>query len=118
MFTFRAPALMLPAVLSAILTPTAGITQTDTNSSVPPLQIDVRNVLVDVIVTDKQGAVVPGLKKEDFQIIENGRPQRIEYFEPHFPSAAAPMQAARRLPVNTLYQCAGGPAKRGHSIYC
>src|SRR5262249_33559377 len=68
----------------------------------PPLQINVRNVLVDVVVADKNGAVVPGLTKENFQLFENGAPQRIEYFEPHFPSAPVTVQPAPQLPINTF----------------
>jgi Ca-activated chloride channel family protein len=33
-----------------------------------------------VIVTDKQGALVTGLKAEDFQVVEEGNPQSITYF--------------------------------------
>jgi VWFA-related protein len=35
----------------------------------------VRLVLVDVLATDRQGNVVTGLTKEDFEIFEDGRPQ-------------------------------------------
>jgi VWFA-related protein len=34
--------------------------------------IDIRVIDIDVVVTDKRGNFVPGLKKEDFEILENG----------------------------------------------
>jgi VWFA-related protein len=42
--------------------------------------IDVRVIDFDVIVTDKRGNFVPGLKKEDFEIYENGVPKTITNF--------------------------------------
>ena len=33
-----------------------------------------------VVLTDKQGAPITGLKVEDFEILEEGKPQRITYF--------------------------------------
>lgn len=42
--------------------------------------IDVRVIDVDVIVTDRRGNFVPGLKKEDFEILENGVPKAISNF--------------------------------------
>ncbi len=42
--------------------------------------IDVRVIDVDVIVTDRRGNFVPGLKKEDFEILENGVPKTISNF--------------------------------------
>jgi len=42
--------------------------------------IDVRVINVDVIVTDKKGNVIHGLKKGDFEIIENGAPKPVSNF--------------------------------------
>ncbi len=52
----------------------------------------VNNVLVDVVVTDKNGLPIGNLAKERFQIFENGAPQQIAFFEEHRaePAAAAP----------------------------
>ena len=47
-----------------------------------PLKSSTRLVTVDVVVTDSHGAPVRGLKKEDFQIIEeHNRGQQIDHFE-------------------------------------
>jgi len=42
--------------------------------------IDVRVINVDVVVTDKRGNPIPGLKQEDFEIFENGAPKPISNF--------------------------------------
>ena len=42
--------------------------------------IDVRIIDVDVIVTDRRGNFISGLKKEDFEILENGVPKAISNF--------------------------------------
>jgi len=46
-----------------------------------PLRLDVKLVSLFVNVTDKNGAIVGGLTKEDFKITEDGRPQNIAVFE-------------------------------------
>jgi VWFA-related protein len=40
-------------------------------------------VVEDVVVTDRKGHPVDGLRKEDFQIFEEGKPQTIVSFEEH-----------------------------------
>ena len=47
----------------------------------PPIHVNVRLVNVFVNVTDAQGAPVPGLTQKDFALSEDGRPQKISYFE-------------------------------------
>ncbi|MGC1424782.1 MAG: VWA domain-containing protein [Terracidiphilus sp.] len=102
MLTFRTPALALLAIVFTVLAPSFASAQSN-NPPSPPLQINVRNVLVDIVVTDKTGVAVPGLHKEDFEILENGKPQTVQYFEPHFPSTAAtPAQPTPPLPPNTF----------------
>lgn len=46
----------------------------------PTLRASVEQVVVDVVVTDANGGVVPGLGVEDFAIVEDGAPQRILTF--------------------------------------
>jgi VWFA-related protein len=71
-----------------------------TQSSVT-LKQTVNNVLVDVVVTDKNGQPVKGLGKEHFQILENGVPQPMAFFEEHQPEpAAAPVEHPLTLPPN------------------
>ena len=46
-------------------------------------------VLVPVVVTDKEGNHVSGLKKEDFRLLENGKDQKVASVEEIKPTAAA-----------------------------
>src|SRR5258708_8135921 len=47
----------------------------------PTFEAGVALVRVTVVVRDKTGALVRGLKREDFTITEDGKPQTIEAFE-------------------------------------
>ena len=78
-------ALMLAASAAAFGQSTNQSSQTppakakDTQSSVT-ITANVRQVLVPVVVTDKKGHYVTDLKASDFQIFEDGAPQKIVAF--------------------------------------
>ncbi len=44
------------------------------------IRVDVPVVNLDVLVTTKDGQTIPGLKKENFKIMEDGQPQQIATF--------------------------------------
>ena len=46
----------------------------------PTIRVNTRLVLVDVVVTDKQGKPVTGLKPADFTVQEKGKAQKIAFF--------------------------------------
>ncbi len=46
----------------------------------PVLKLKTELVNVRAVVTDKTGAVVENLKKEDFEVLENDRPQQVSFF--------------------------------------
>ena len=46
----------------------------------PTFKTQVEYVEVDAVVTDQQGNFVRNLKKEDFQVFEDGRPQSVANF--------------------------------------
>ena len=50
---------------------------------IPTLKTRARLVLVDVVVTDNKGEPVPGLKKDDFEVFEDGKDQTVSGFEEH-----------------------------------
>ena len=56
----------------------------DAHSSAPQgmvLRLEVRRVPLDIVVTDKQGNPVRGLKKDDFIIKEGGKTQKALSFD-------------------------------------
>lgn len=66
------------------------------NAPSSTLRINSRSVLVDVVVTDKSGKPVTGLKQDAFTVMEQGKPQTIGYFEEH--TAAPLMTAPQEMP--------------------
>jgi VWFA-related protein len=74
----------------------------------PQLTLNVRTAVEDVVVMDKNGHAVPDLRKEDFQVFENGKPQAIAFFEPNFAETeSAPPPSA--LPPNTFTNVPASP---------
>jgi len=75
------------------------------------LRTTTRLVQINVIVT-KDGAPVPGLKKEDFQVFDNGKHQEIRQFSEDtramLPSVADPLPPGTF--TNQLEQRSGAPA--------
>ncbi len=59
------------------------VSSQSTQSTIPPtptFRADVEYVEVDALVTDERGRFVPNLRKEDFRIFEDGKPQTIASF--------------------------------------
>src|SRR5262245_16406857 len=54
--------------------------QTPAGQPAVTFKAEVNYVDVDAIVTDRQGRFISDLKKEDFEILEDGKPQKIEMF--------------------------------------
>src|SRR6188508_2334880 len=46
------------------------------------IRVDTELAEFEVLVEDKEGRLVHGLRAEDFRILENGKPQRIDFFQP------------------------------------
>src|SRR5579863_7337964 len=57
----------------------------------PTIKSDVRIVLVDVVVTGAKGAPAGGLKKEDFQVSEDGKAQTVSFFDEHTDGKVTPV---------------------------
>jgi VWFA-related protein len=90
LFAFAAPALaqfITPGMGAPMEVPSRQQTPIDRK----PLTFSskAQYVLVPVIVTDKSQAAIKGLKKEDFTILENGKPQPVSSVEEINTAAAA-----------------------------
>jgi len=55
----------------------------------PTLKVEVRVVLVDVLATNKKGEAASGLTKDQFEVLEDGVPQAVTFFEEHKEAPAA-----------------------------
>jgi len=59
----------------------AALSPMATNGQTATFKMDVKLVNVFVNVTDRNGAIVGGLNRDDFAVFEDGRPQQIALFE-------------------------------------
>jgi len=94
-FRFFSNSLFLLAVFS--LPPLH--TQEPAPVQAPTIKVETRVVIVDVVVADKQGHTVPGLRKDNFEITEDGSAQSISVFEEHKGAAIAEI----RLPPPNVF---------------
>ncbi|HSB08184.1 MAG TPA: VWA domain-containing protein [Blastocatellia bacterium] len=94
--------LILTIVLQTI---TPGRPQSQTNRSEQDRPLRLRTDLIEIraVVTDRQGKVVDDLKKEDFEVLENGREQQVAFFSLE---KLAVQPAATPMPTT-----AGGPGR-------
>jgi VWFA-related protein len=60
--------------------PDPGHPDQDQDQSTETLKVNVNVVQLFFNVKDKKGALIPSLTKNDFQILEDGKPQTIKYF--------------------------------------
>jgi Ca-activated chloride channel family protein len=63
-----------------------------------PIRSTTLLVQLTVVVTDKSGQPVAGLKKEDFAVLDEGKPQEIAFFSGQVPPA---VEAKTQLPNRT-----------------
>jgi VWFA-related protein len=79
------------AVAVVVLAPRTARTQTPAGEPQEPagsgqlqFAVSVETVTLDVVVVDKKGRFVPGLKPESFEVLEDGRPQNLSFFTAQF----------------------------------
>jgi VWFA-related protein len=80
--------------------PAAGAPAADA-APAPRFPTAVEQVTVDVVVTDKKGAPVTGLTADDFQILEEDKPQKVASFESVQVPAAASEKTPERPRIST-----------------
>jgi VWFA-related protein len=81
--------LVLGVLMITLLVPAGAMRAQEKQESPPPQQpggysisVTVPVVNVDIVVTDNEGNFLTGLKKENFRILEDGKPQVITNFAP------------------------------------
>jgi VWFA-related protein len=97
--------LILSFLLSARMDPQTG-SEAVTPKQQTVIRSSVRLVQVSVVVEDKKGNPVTGLRQEDFTVLDEGKPQQIAFFTAPAPSTQPPEQpashAASLLPANAF----------------
>src|SRR4051812_7259258 len=85
---------VLTTAISAVALPPQ-FSKEDVNT--PAVRVSTRLVLVDAVVTVKAGQRITDLKKDDFTVLENGKPQKLSAFSFEVPEPPSPRPA---LPPN------------------
>jgi VWFA-related protein len=70
----------------------------------------VRAVVVDVVIRDRRGLPVRDLSQADFELLEDGVPQKLGSFTPVFDSVPAPLAVAPKAPAAPPNTNATAPA--------
>ncbi len=93
--------LLLGSLSTLLSAPLRSQTAPQDDSGRQVFKANAQIVVLDVVVTGKNGRPVPGLHKEDFLVSEDGRPQTVTYFEEE--TGAQPLQAnLPALPPNVF----------------
>jgi VWFA-related protein len=74
--------------------------EVSSHDTAPTFKVRVNLVLVRVVVRDEQGNIVPNLKKEDFQLFDNRKPQVISAFSVETPETHAVVPTAPATPAS------------------
>src|SRR3989442_501001 len=77
--TLRTYVALLAVVSTALILPLAGFAQNPQDQD-DVLRVTTELVVLNVTVLDKNGKFIPGLKSSDFQILEDGQPQKASTF--------------------------------------
>jgi len=77
--------------------------------------IEVRVANVDVIVTDRSGHPVHGLTKDDFELLENGKPQTITNFYEVGPTQSLPLTVSGGGQTPSSVQTGEAPVLHGNA---
>jgi VWFA-related protein len=81
-YLFLLPLTVIAALAQTPASPSKSSQQSPSAGYVTPLfNATTRNVILDVVVTDKKGNVVTGLTRNDFVIREDSAPQEIQSFD-------------------------------------
>ncbi len=102
---------LLRSSLVVVIVAAASLSGQQPSTPSPAIRVTTHMVLVDVVVTDKQGKAVTGLRPEDFVVEENGKVQKISNLTT--PAENAPVSAPQ-LPAGIYsnrpeYRSPGGP---------
>ena len=100
--------LILCALPATLLTAQAALEKNEP----PTLKVNVRTVVENVVVMDRNDHAVSGLRKEDFQVFENGKPQSITFFESNFAATEIATAQPAPLPPDTFTNIPVTPPNR------
>ena len=84
MKSYQSTTLTVALFWAGVLTGLAGAQEPRPSTQPPPdetlVRIETELVQIDVLIEDREGRPVRGLKREDFQLLEDGKPQPLAHF--------------------------------------
>lgn len=106
-----------PAVAAAHPTPPPGpvIIAPDLPQA-PVFKSTTHEVILDVVVSKKDGDPVTALSQQDFALSEDGKPQRIDFFEEHRPDEGHVEGSPQMPPLPAGAVSNVGPSPRGDAV--
>jgi len=97
-------------MLAAAMVPTAQPSpQPQSPPQGPTFRVEVSYVEIDAVVTDAEGKFVRGLTKDDFEILEDGKPQSVTAFA--FPPATTVTVANTRSAGHEMQKYSVGKSR-------
>ncbi|MEO8028448.1 MAG: hypothetical protein ABI823_18340 [Bryobacteraceae bacterium] len=87
-----------------------------TSQDSPTIRVTTRMVQVNVIVRDKKGQPVSDLKKEDFTLLDQGKPRTVASFSMTSTSSVAPVAGVAKLPPNIYSNRMDRPAAVSNNV--
>jgi VWFA-related protein len=102
------------ALLAILLLSSSTVPQSPQSSNQPPVPQDspvirstTRLVQVSVVVTDKKGQPITGLKKENFTLTDESNPQQIAFFSAEVPRPSTPTTPLPKNVYTNRYELKG-----------
>jgi VWFA-related protein len=83
------------------------------NAPAATIRVTTRTVYIDVVVKDRDGKIVRGLTQGDFKLLEDGKPQTVDYFAAHRYDLAASQQTAEAASKAAVRREFSNVAQRG-----
>jgi VWFA-related protein len=104
----RLISLLLAFAFATTTASLSSLSHTKPNNQDEAVRLRTELIQVQVVVTDKQGRVVEDLNKDDFELLEQGKPQEVSFFSlervglrPAGPSAKTPDPIAPERPTTS-----------------
>jgi VWFA-related protein len=105
----RCSCLLTLGLVSCCVAPLCAQTAPDAQAGVSVLKANALAVAVDVVVTRGNDEPVLSLRKQDFQVLEDGKPQPIDLFEEHTAATSTPTVTPQQLPPHVYTNLPAAP---------
>lgn len=106
---------MVAVVTVALSVQASGKSRQTSQNPSPNYRSITRAVAVDIVV-EKGDDPVSGLHKQDFQVLEDGKPQVIDFFEDHTAATAKPAPTLPKMPASVYTNLPAVPGNESVNV--